>query len=82
MKTTSWAAAVSEANVTLSRDYELLVPVSNGNYTFVAWAGINDNFVKQRFVIGEMTKKDVMITLRFLARNGRCSICCQSIVAR
>ncbi|WP_042371727.1 FimB/Mfa2 family fimbrial subunit [Bacteroides neonati] len=57
------AAAVSEANVTLSRDYELLVPVSNGNYTFVAWAGINDNFVKQRFVIGEMTKKDVMITL-------------------
>ena len=32
----------TKTNVTLSRDYDILVPVSNGEFSFIAWAGLND----------------------------------------
>ena len=59
--------SVTQQGVNLSRDYEVLVPVSDGNYTFVAWAGVNDNFTKGTFTNGTTTKKDVMLTLNATA---------------
>lgn len=59
--------SVTQQGVNLSRDYEVLVPVSDGNYTFVAWAGVDDNFTKGTFTNGTTTKKDVMFTLNATA---------------
>ena len=56
--------STTQNNPTLSRDYNVLVPVSNGNFTFVAWAGIDDNFTKGTFTNGVTTKRDVMLTLK------------------
>lgn len=58
------ATSVTQQKVTLSRDYELLVPVSEGNYSFVAWAGLNDNFTSGAFTPGVTTRKDVVLTLK------------------
>lgn len=55
--------SVSQQNVTLSRDYEVLMPVQDGNYTFVAWAGVNDKFTVSSFTNGTTTKKEVMLKL-------------------
>lgn len=54
---------VTQQNVTLSSDYEILIPVSDGNFTFVAWTGVDDAFTKGTFTPGTTTKKDVMLTL-------------------
>ncbi|WP_297329929.1 FimB/Mfa2 family fimbrial subunit, partial [uncultured Bacteroides sp.] len=48
----------------LSREYEILMPVSNGSYSFVAWAGVNDAFTTTSFTKGVTTKKDLMLTLK------------------
>lgn len=56
--------SVTQSNVTLSRNFEVKMPVSNGNFTFVAWAGINDKFTVPSFINGTTTKKDVMLTLK------------------
>ncbi len=58
---------VTEQNVTLSRDFNILVPVSDGNYTFVAWTGVDENFTRGSFTNGTTTKKDVMLTLNSTA---------------
>ena len=58
------AAQVIQSNVTLSKGYEVLLPVSNGDYTFIAWAGIDNNFTLGAFSQGITTKKDVMLTLK------------------
>ncbi|HML66122.1 MAG TPA: FimB/Mfa2 family fimbrial subunit [Dysgonomonas sp.] len=57
------STTVQQQNVNLSRDFEVLVPVSNGNYSFIAWAGINDKFKKQTFTPGVTTRQDVMMTI-------------------
>lgn len=57
------STTVQQQNVTLDRDYEVLVPVSDGNYSFIAWAGINDKFKKHAFTPGVTTKEDVMMTI-------------------
>mgnify|MGYP002408781964 FL=1 len=54
----------NQHNVSLSRDFEVLMPVSNGNYNFVTWAGVNDNFSVENFTPGTTTKQDVMMTLK------------------
>lgn len=59
--------SVTQQGVNLSRDFEVLLPVSDGNYTFVAWAGVDDNFTKGTFTNGATTKKDVMLTLNATA---------------
>lgn len=59
--------SVTQQSVNLSRDFEVLLPVSDGNYTFVAWAGVDDNFTKGTFTNGATTKKDVMLTLNATA---------------
>ena len=53
-----------QQNASLTRDFEVLMPVSNGNYTFVAWAGVSDKFSVEGFTPGTTTKKDVMMTLK------------------
>ncbi len=58
---------VTQQNVTLSSDYEVLIPVSDGNFTFVAWTGVDDNFTKGTFTPGTTTKRDVMLTLKSTA---------------
>ncbi|SHE52300.1 Fimbrillin-A associated anchor protein Mfa1 and Mfa2 [Bacteroides luti] len=55
--------SVNQQNVNLSRDYEVLVPVSNGNYSFIAWAGINDKFIKKTLTPGVTTKQDLMMVI-------------------
>lgn len=57
------AASVTRQKVNLSRDFEVLVPVSDGNYSFIAWAGINDKFKMNTFSPGVTTREDVMTTL-------------------
>ena len=58
------ATSVTQNNVTLDRDYNVLMPVSDGKFSFVAWAGVNDNFTLGSFINGTTTKKDVMLTLK------------------
>lgn len=53
-----------EGKVNLSRNFEVLMPVSDGDYSFVAWAGINDDFTLGSFTPGTTTKEDVMLTLK------------------
>lgn len=55
--------SVTEQNVSLNRDFEILVPVSNGNFSFIAWTGVDNNFTKRSFSLGQTTKRDVMIAL-------------------
>ena len=57
------STTVQQQNVNLNRDFEMLVPVSDGNYSFIGWAGINDKFNKYTFTSGVTTKEDVMMTI-------------------
>ena len=57
------SASVEQQNVDLSRDFEVLVPVSDGNYSFIAWAGIDDKLKKQTFTPGVTTRQDVIMTI-------------------
>mgnify|MGYP001016200162 CR=1 FL=1 len=57
-------SSVTENNVVLTSDYEILVPVSNGVYSFIAWTGIDDNFTVGTFTEGVTTKHDVMLSLK------------------
>lgn len=58
------AATHEEANANLTKDYEVLVPVRHGTYTFLAWAGLNDKFDVSAFSVGKTTREDVMMTLK------------------
>ena len=55
---------VTQQNVKLSRDFEVLMPVSDGLFSFVAWAGVNGQFTLGTFNNGITTKKEVMLTLK------------------
>lgn len=56
-------ALVEQKNVDLTQDYEALVPVSNGNYSLIAWAGVNDKFKENSFIIGVTSRNDVMLAI-------------------
>lgn len=60
-----------QKDASLTRDFEVLMPVSNGNYSFVTWAGVNDKFSTETFTPGITTKKDVMMTLKM---NGNSAV--------
>lgn len=60
-------ASESRLNVNLDRNFEVLVPVSNGSFTFIAWAGVDDKFTQRAFTTGNTTKTDVMLTLNAAA---------------
>ena len=55
--------SVTQQNVNLGRDFEVMMPVSDGSFTFVAWAGVDDKFTKGTFTNGSTTRKDVMLKL-------------------
>lgn len=57
-------SVTSQQNVNLDKNNQLLVPVSNGYYSFIGWAGVNDKFTVASFTEGVTTKKDVMLTLK------------------
>ncbi len=63
-KSDKLVTSINKQNVTLSRDFEVLMPVSDGNFSFVAWAGVDDKFTTATFTNGITTKKDVMLTLK------------------
>lgn len=65
------AATVTEKDVNLSRDFEILVPLKKGYYTILAWAGIDDNFDVRNFTPGTTTKKDVMLSLKSTANVAK-----------
>ena len=50
--------------VLLDKNFSLLVPVSNGYFSFIGWAGVNDNFSTGEFKTGTTSKKDVMLALK------------------
>jgi hypothetical protein len=56
-------STVLQKNVSLDKDYKVLVPVSNGYFSFIGWAGVNNYFTQGSFVKGVTTKRDVMLTL-------------------
>lgn len=56
-------ASVEQSHVNLTRDFEVFIPVSNGNYSFIAWAGVNEKFKKSGFSRKVTTKQDVMMII-------------------
>ncbi len=50
-------STVLQKNVSLDKDYKVLVPVSNGYFSFIGWAGVNNYFTQSSFVKGVTTKK-------------------------
>lgn len=56
--------SVTEENSNLTADYEVLMPVSDGYFTFIAWTGLNDNFDFSTLRPGVTTKKDLLAQLK------------------
>src|SRR5690554_4404401 len=56
--------SVTKEDATLSIDYELFMPVADGAFSFVGWAGYDGKFTLGTFINGVTTKKDVMLTLK------------------
>ncbi|OJV32543.1 MAG: hypothetical protein BGO33_02820 [Bacteroidia bacterium 43-41] len=52
-------------NVTLSKNYEFLVPIyPHGKYSFVAWSGIDSHYTLQSLQAGVATKDDLLLQLK------------------
>lgn len=58
------ASIVTMENVNLDRNFQAYVPVSNGYYTFIGWAGVNEKFDVASFTVGLTTKDDLMLRLK------------------
>lgn len=56
-------ALIEQEDVYLTQDFEVLVPVSNGNYSFIAWTGVNDKFKRNTCSPSITCKEDVMLTI-------------------
>lgn len=54
---------IEQEDVSLTEDFEVFVPVSNGNYSFIAWAGVNEKFKKSTFNIGVTSRSDIMLAI-------------------
>jgi len=60
-----FVAEYTEENVTLSSDYEMLIPIyPHGQYSFVAWAGIDSHYALQNLQQGVTTKDDLLLQLK------------------
>lgn len=57
------STTVQQQDVNLSRDFEVLVPVSDGNYSFIGWAGVSEKLKRNIFTEGITTREDVMMTI-------------------
>lgn len=52
-------------DVNLDEDYQLLMPLRNGRYSFIAWANLTDNiFSLAPLKVGHTTKKDILFSIQ------------------
>jgi hypothetical protein len=57
-------------DVTLSKDYEFLVPIyPHGKYSFVAWSGIDSHYTLQNLQAGVTTKDALLLQLKRTAEQ-------------
>ena len=57
-------------DVTLSKDYEFLVPIyPHGKYSFVAWSGIDNHYTLQNLQAGITTKDALLLQLKRTAEQ-------------
>lgn len=54
---------VEQEDVYLTENFEVFVPISNGDYSLIAWAGINEKFKKSTCSPSITCKEDVMLTI-------------------
>jgi hypothetical protein len=60
-----FVAEYTEENVTLSGSYEMLIPIyPHGQYSFVAWAGIDSHYELQNLQQKVTTKEDLLFQLK------------------
>lgn len=60
-----FVAEYTEDNVTLSSNYEMLIPIyPHGQYSFVAWAGIDSHYTRQNLQQKVTTKEDLLLQLK------------------
>ena len=65
------AAMKEEKDLNLTRDHKVLMPVSNGTFSFVGWAGATPTlFDNATLTVGTTTRDDVMLALKHQA-DGR-----------
>lgn len=56
---------ITRYDVDIHPEYELLMPVTDGYFSFVAWAGLDESKLSfSDFVIGQTSKKDLLFTLK------------------
>lgn len=58
------AGIKSEKNVQLSESYAMLMPLKSGNYTFIAWTGLDNTFELGQLLHGVTSKHHVMLKLK------------------
>ena len=56
-------AVIEQENVDLKQDFDILVPISDGDYSLIAWAGVDEKFRKHSVSIGVTTMQDVMLSI-------------------
>lgn len=63
-------SATSHKKVSLTGDYEVLVPVKNGYFTIIGWAGIDEHFTMPAFKEGVTTRKDVVLKMNTVNKKA------------
>lgn len=59
-------------NVVISKDYEFLIPIQkHGEYSFIAWSGINDYYILQNLQVGKTSKDELLLQLK---RTGNIAV--------
>jgi hypothetical protein len=59
------AAEQEVQNPKLSKDYEMLIPLKEGDYTFIAWTGINaERYTVAKTEIGKTTLNEVLFEIK------------------
>ena len=60
-----FVAQYTEENVTLSSNYEMLIPIyPHGKYSFVAWANVDNHYEMANLQQGTTTKEDLLLQLK------------------
>ncbi len=54
-----------QENVDMNRDFSVVVPIKQaGKFTFIAWTGLDDDFIVEKLRVGESTQQDLMAHIR------------------
>ena len=60
-----FVAQYTEENVSLSSNYEMLIPIyPHGKYSFVAWANVDNHYEMANLQQGTTTKEDLLLQLK------------------